>query len=146
MESNINLPNKIKRKRSIFSVITMFFAGIMANLIDIALDPRIISYGPSGVIYGFAGIVIAFILINFVSVKINLEIFKKRKEHEKEFSSFLVNLVLLIIMIPFISLYSNLFLSKGPGINFAVHSITFLLGLFLTLSYYLLMHFKSKDF
>ena len=56
----------VKPRRVKFAAVFMYVGGISANLIGIAYNHNVISYGPSGVVYAFIGIVISLSLINIL--------------------------------------------------------------------------------
>ncbi len=134
---NLMLSRNIRQKRDKFAALSMFAAGITANIIDIIIAPGVISYGSSGVVYAFTGIVLGFIILNlFLSpMPLSFSVFTKRKKHKEEFFYFLSNLCLLLIILSFIFLDTGNFLSKAPGINVPVHGISLLLGLIAVVIY-----------
>ena len=116
----------VKPRRVKFAAVFMYVGGISANLIGIAYKHNVISYGPSGVVYAFMGIVISLSLINILLP--NWERWKDEITRILIATYPLSNILVFVFFFLWIIFYPGSFISKGPGVNYAVHGIAFIIG------------------
>ncbi len=116
----------VKIRRAKFAAVFMYIGGISANLIDIAYQHNVISYGPSGVVYAFMGIVVSLSLINILLP--NWERGKDKIAEVIDKSYVVINLMVFLFFFLWIFFYPGSFISKAPNVNYTVHGIAFIIG------------------
>lgn len=116
----------VRPRRADFAAVFMYVAGISANIIDIAYNHNIISFGPSGVVYGFTGIVVSLSLINILLP--NWEQGKGPITKIENKAYLIINLIVFLFFFVWIFFYPGSFISKSQGVNYEVHGVAFLIG------------------
>ncbi|MGC8533791.1 MAG: hypothetical protein ACP5MV_04170 [Candidatus Parvarchaeum sp.] len=116
----------VRPRRANFAAVFMYVSGISANLIEIAYNHNIISFGPSGVVYAFIGIIVSFSVINILLP--NWERGKDSITKIEDKGYVLINLIVFVFFFLWIFFSPGSFISKAPNVNYAVHGIAFTIG------------------
>lgn len=126
-----------KRKRNLFSTITIFVSAIIANIIWVVANPNP-AFGASGITFSLAGVVLVFALFNLADAN------QMKGQKKYILIQWLINpLAIVFVLIEVADQFANAVSLLGLGVNVLVHLWGFLVSAFFIISWIIIRRRKQ---
>ena len=133
--SNFILPANDVKRRSIFAISVIYASAVVSAILWLLLRPESESFGPSAVVYAFIGVTLGMSVFNAIPRGKTLKDFRGYYSNFATKALSILNILLLGLVLAFILLSPNVFLSVGPNVNVFEHGVSFLMAFALVYAY-----------
>lgn len=130
-----------KQKLEPFFLVSAFIFAIVSNVLWVVLTPSP-SIGASGLVYAVVGILTGYTLFNGLQA---LYVSKIKAQNALTACVIYSNILLSALLLVQVFQDPQLFLNVGDGVNVFAHGISYLLGLFAVLPYYMIKKVSIMD-